>query len=376
MNKSKIDIITQLVNSIDFHKINYPIIKSNCDYLYKIFKDIKDLWSKNLHEHKIINASSIHYKPIMKIVNNSLIVDYTYVKNQLKKINQIIQLSDSNITFYYLDLGNYESDIQLINKLFSQTVCLAKYSDSYGNTPVIIIWIPVNTKRDFLHKIIDEENLELAIENFNAFTASGVTHGQNPRITIISRYEEISKLLIHELIHNFNLDGSGYHEHNDLLIKTYKKIKNPLTLTHVKNYDYAYSIYESYTELLSSYLSMIFRNIDLDKKKDIVARFEIEIFIELLYSYNTIGNLIRINGYKSYEDFELVKQFAGDICVYEYYYLKGLMYNNYELKMCNGKKMFQDNYLNIINVNKSDPLLKNVYANMKTQTNFSYIFYS
>ena len=375
MDKSKIDIITQLVNSIDLGNINYSIIKSNCNYLYNIFKDIKALWLNDNYEHLTLKKDSEKYKNTMKIVKNSLLADYNYLKNELTKINQIIKLSDSNITFYYLDLGNYKSDIKIINNLFFQSVCLAKYSNLYGKTDVVIIWIPIDRKRDYIHETINKENLESSIENFNAFTASGVTYGQNPRITIISRYEEIGKLLIHELIHNFDLDGSGYHEHNDSLIKSYKKIKNPQTASQIKNYDYSYSIYESYTELLSSYLSMIFRNIDLVNKKDILSRFEAEILLELLYSYNTIANLIRLNDYESYEDFETEKKFRGDICVYEYYYLKGLMYNNYELKICNNKEMFQENYFNVININKDDSLLKDIFKNMKKQTNFGYIFY-
>jgi len=375
MEKSKIDIITQLVNSIDLRNINYSVIKSNCNYLYNVFKDIKVCWSNNEYEHVILKIESEKYNQIMSTVNSSLLTSYDYIKKELKKINQIIKLSDSNINFYYLDFGNYESDIELINKLFLQSVCLAKYSGLYEKSEVIIIWVPINKKRDYEYKTINDENLRESTENFNAFTASGVTYGENPRITIISRYEEISKLLIHELIHNFNLDGSAYHEHNDSLVKSYKKIKNPQTPSNIKNYDYSYSIYESYTELLSSYLSMIFRNIELNSKKGILERLEAEILLELLYSYNTIANLIKLNEYESYEDFELEKKFRGDICVYEYYYLKGLMYNNYELKLCDNKKIFQDNYLNIINIKKDDPLLKDIFNNMKEQKNFRYIFY-
>ena len=375
MNKSKIEIITQIVNSIDLKNINYQIIKYNCNYLYNIFKDIQELWCDKEHEHIIFKASSEYYKNTMKIVNNSLLAEYNYVKRELKKVTQIIKLADSNITFYYLDLGNYKLDIQLINNLFLQSICLAKYNNVYGKNQVIIIWIPINTKRDYIYESITEEKLALSIENFNAFTASGVTYGENPRITIISRYEEISKLLLHELIHNFNLDGSKYHDHNESLIKSYKKIKNPQTSSKNKNYDYSYSIYESYTELLSSYLSMCFRNINLDKKEEVLARLETEMLLELIYSYNLIANLILLNDYESYEDFELEKKFRGNICVYEYYYLKGLMYNNYKLKLCNNKKMFQENYLNIININKDDPLLKDIFNNVKKDKNFGYIFY-
>ena len=133
------------------------------------------------------------------------------------------------------------------------------------------------------------------MENFNAFTASGVTYGSSPRYTIISRYEEVSKLLLHELIHNFYVDGNSCHHLMHDIISKYKQIKG-------SNYDYEYSIYESYTELLSSYYNIIFSNINIQDytsrvgEATIKGKIKTQIIIELLYSYNTIANLIKING--------------------------------------------------------------------------------
>lgn len=375
MNKSRIDIITKLVKSINLANINYPLIKSNSNKLYKIHSNLKPFWNEKKHTSRQLDKDNDIYKKIYKLTSTSLIADYPYVQNELKKTNNIIKLSDSNINFYYLNFGEYEQDINLINNLFNQSLCLAKYCRLYGKSDIVIIWIPIKSNRDFSFDVINEENLRSSIDNFNGFTASGVTYGLNPRITIVSRYEEIAKLLIHELIHNFNLDGSGFHNHNHSLIANYKNIKNPRTTLPIDNYDYSYSIYESYTELLSSYISMIFRNINLDNKQDLINRFESEILLELIYSYNTIANLIKLNEYRSYDDFESEKKFRGDICVYEYYYLKGLMYNNYKLKLSSSKEDFQNNYSKIININKNDPLLKDIFNNMVPQTNFKYTFY-
>jgi hypothetical protein len=310
---------------------------------------------------------------IKKIMNECFLYDYDFIKTKLRELIQIIKLSDSNLSFFYLDLGKYNKDINLINKLFNQSVCLSKYCNLYNKKKIIIIWLPIDTKRDYEYSIINQDNLKLSIDNFKAFTASGVTFGENPRITIISRYEEISKLLFHELIHNYNIDGSSFHEHNDFIIKKYTKIKNSKKNT-IMNYDYPYSIYESYTELMSSYFNMIFRNINVGENK-IKKVFTTEILLELLYSYNTVSNLIKLNGYKNYEDFEKEISFKGNICIYEYYYLKALMYNNYEIKLCNDIEDFQKNYINIININKKDHLLKNIFNNMKTHSNFRYVLY-
>jgi hypothetical protein len=376
VRQKTIDIIEHLINFIDLRYLNYSIIKYNSEYLYELFIKIKKHWliDENIKHIELVNEN-IKYKEIMKTINNSIMCEYDYINKILKGVKKIIKLNDGNITFYYIDLGKYDEDKKQINELFFQSVCLIKFNDLYKKGEIIIIWIPTETERNFNYSIINKENINLSIKNFEAFTASGVTFNNNPRITIITRYEEISKLLIHELIHNINLDGSGYHSHNKTIIEKYKKIKNPETKNKIKNYDYSYSIYESYTELLSSYLSMIFRNINLIKKEEIIKRFETEIIIEILYSYNTIANLIKLNNYKTYEDFEKQQKFEGDICIYEYYFLKALMYNNYKLKLCNNQDEFNNNYEIIININKKDPLLKSVFNNMKKQTNFRYIFY-
>ncbi len=371
----KLNIIKKLINSVNLNKLNLNLINKNSVFLYDLHTKLKSFWKDINHKHEILNSDNKLYKNILNITKNSLVGEYDYINNELKKVNKIVKLNNSTLEFYYIDLGNYKNDIALINELFNQSICLAKYKDLYNEQNILIIWIPVERKRDFNFETINEENIQQSIDNFNAFTASGVTYGKNPRITIISRYEEISKLLLHELIHNYNLDGSSFHEHNYNLIKNYVEIKNPKTPSNLNNYDYSFSIYESYTELLSSYLSMIFRNINLNSKKELLERFKTEIIMEILYSYNTISNLIKLNNYEGFEDFKKEKKFRGDICVYEYYYLKGLLYNNYELCLCNSKEDFKKNYEKIINIEKDDILLEDIFRKSIEQTNFSYIFY-
>lgn len=375
MVKNKLDTIKKLINTINLNNLNLNLINKNSVFLYDLHKQIKQYWENINHRHEILSSDNKHFKNILKITKNSLVGEYDYIDNELKKVNNIVKLNNSTIEFYYIDLGNYKNDILLINELFNQSICLAKYQDLYDKQNILIIWIPVERKRDFNFEIINEENIKKSIDKFNAFTASGVTYGRTPKITVITRYEEISKLLLHELIHNYNIDGSSFHEHNHDIIKDYVKIKNPKTPSGINNYDYSYSIYESYTELLSSYFSMIFRNINLEIKEELIERFKIEIIIEIIYSYNTISNLIKLNNYEILEDFKKEKKFRGDICVYEYYYLKGLLYNNYELCLCNSSLEFKNNYEKIINIDKDDLLLEDIFRNYVKQTNFSYIFY-
>jgi hypothetical protein len=370
----KILELKKLTDRTNLNLINKKLILKNCKTLYNIYKKIKPFWKKISSKHNFINKTTDTYNEIFNIFENSFIMEYKCVKNEISKIINIIKLENSNITFYYFNIGNYHNDIELINLLFSETVCLAKYSNVYERENIIVIWFPISKNRDFNYDIINDENLQKSADNFNAFTVSGLTYGNSPRITIITRYEEISKLLLHELIHNFNLDGSNFHKHNHLLIKNYKNIKNPKILSK-QNYEYEYSIYESYTELLSSYLNIIFRHIELETSKILIQRYFIEILFEIFYSYNTVANLIILNGYSDYNEFIYKPIFKGNICIYEYYFLKALLYNNYELKLCYNETEFLNNYNDIINVNKQDPLLINIYNNMYKQTNFKYNLY-
>ena len=93
---------------------------------------------------------------------------------------------------------------------------MKKYFNDYTDT--VIIWIPINKGRDFNENSINSYTLSNSRDKFEAFTASGLTfsgsiNNNNERYTIITRYEEIEKLLIHELAHNYGIDGSLSHNH-------------------------------------------------------------------------------------------------------------------------------------------------------------------
>ena len=238
----------------------------------------------------------------------------------------------------------------------------------------IIIWIPIDSNRDFEHNTINDKNLKKSSEEYKGFTVSGVTFGSNPRYTIVTRYEEVEKLLLHELIHNFYLDGSNFHSNLKNIIKDYTKTKNN-TQSQIKNYNYEYSIYESYTELLGTYLYLLFDNIELSESQ-IQNKLMGQICSEILYSYNTIANLAKLNNLNTWEQFINSQSFLGNICIYEYYYLKGLMYNNFLLLLPSNQDQFIKMYKEIINLirnSSDDKLLKNIFDCSIPQSNFKYI---
>lgn len=365
-------IIKSLITSINLNNVNFDIIKKNASYLNKHAQNLKQVWKTLPNSYnKTVLKNDSEYIKIINIIKSNQLKDYNKFSEYLNK-NKILTRysnSDNNISYYMLKNEINNIDEEMIFNHIKITICLKKHFSNFGdkNKETVLIWIPIEKGRDFNDSLLNEETLFNSEDNFNAFTASGLTYSlDNLRITLITRYEEVDKLLIHELFHNFGLDGSLVKTNNfEKLNKVYKKTKNK-----TNNFDYTFSIYESYAELSSSYFNLIFKNLFSNNiEKDLI----INIFVELLYSYNTIYNLARINNYKNYEDFIASKSFKGNICFFEYYYLKGLMYNNYIYTINNVPDVLYEDVLNLID--KNEDLLEEVFKQKLEQTNYKFCYY-
>ena len=372
---NKIEIIQTLLDKIDTSLINLKIIRKNIKFLMNEYREIKKFYlqfsSLNLQIIDIPKDSEL-YNQTLSIIKNSYLSSFNYVNAKVKDIISLKLIKYSNFSYYYVQLDNIspEKDLLIFKNLFLEALTLINYYKK-NTKNIIVIWIPIRRNRDFNYSLINKENINASVNNFNAFTASGVTFKHNPRISILTRYEEINKLMYHELIHNFGIDGSNYHDElkSDGILENYIKIKTN------NSYNYEYSLYESYTELISSYLNIIFitlkQNIVDENLKYILMS---KIIIEILYSYNTISNIIKLNNFTDYDTFKKNKSFCGDICFYEYYFLKALLYNNLILEKPVNKDDYSKYYSKIIKIN-DDNLLKEVFNKSIKQNNFSYIFF-
>jgi hypothetical protein len=374
---NKIEIVRKLIGNINKSLINLDVLNKNIEFLIDKYNTIKKIWLElNIINIKIINLEkdSELYNKIISILDKCYLNRFKYFKKTIKNIISIKLITYLNVSFYYIQINDssYEEDIIKFKQLFLEAITLAKYYNNLNiSKNIMIIWLPINKNRDFNFDIINKDNLVKSIDNFNAFTASGVTYGTITKVSILTRYEEINKLMYHELIHNFGVDGTSYHdfiEETGILLR-YKQMKAN------KSYHYDYSIYESYTELLSSYLNIIFRILEENKLENKLKNiFLSRIIIEILYSYNTISNIIKLNNFTNYNDFIKNKTFVGEICFYEYYFLKALLYNNLILKKIESQDDYLKLYDKIIKINHDD-LLKEIFDKSIKQNNFSYIFY-
>jgi hypothetical protein len=380
---SVIDELKFIIENINLEYLNISIIDENVQYLYNIYLQIKKEYS--VFSSMDFPIENIKSGPIYdKVVENISYISLPEKEKDIlkEKVKSINKLEYGNTFLFWISFDDEKDDSQYAFKMFKIFLCLQNFykpsKDEYKNR--IVVWFPIDSKRDFYFDKINEDTLLYSKKKFGAFVASGLTTINNnffypirnlSRITIITRYEEIEKLLIHELIHNFNMDGNEYLTDLNSIITKYNSIKPN------NNYTYDFSIFESYVELSSTYFYLIFKNIneDVENVKD---KLFSQIVIEIIYSYNIIANLIKLNEYDNYEKFKETIKFKGEIPFYEYYYIKALMYNNYIFKLGYKLKDFINIYENIIylikkNIKNDDKLMKEIYSHShKNFINFKY----
>lgn len=350
--------------------LNIDVINQNSKYLYKIYKKIHNLFlkSKSILNFNFKKTSDNHITDFLNehYNNNSHILQFI-TKN-------LYLLSHNNIEILFFDKNT--KIIKYLSYIFIITFILQQLFNIKHN--ILIVWIPVDINRDFNFDSINSVSLQQTTENYTAFVSSGFTTSFNhnnidKKLTVITRFEEIHKLLIHELIHNFCLDGSCKHSQQKQNIILYNTIKNN------KNFNYEFCIYESYTELLSSYYQILFFILFFHSSNtNILSLIKKFIINEIHYSFNLIANLIKLNNL-TFSQFISNPVFIGDICFYEYYFVKSLLYNHLVLSNFNSNfiRLYQEIINIIINLNKnqnsnSHKLLKHFYLNLTKISNFKY----
>ena len=150
-----------------------------------------------------------------------------------------------------------------------------------------------------------------------AFNVSGLTNRQS-KLIILTRKEEIIKLLFHELIHYVGLDAV-------LVGKTYQvkwNIKNRMV-----------NISEAYTEFVSIIMYCMFVSIHLKPvvKMDLLRLLNELLSTEIQYSVKLSANILKLYGYS----FDTYQKFfktvdgspkSSPICTWEYVFLRTVLF--------------------------------------------------
>jgi hypothetical protein len=330
----------------------------------------------------------LHHKNL-EMVNNKLIKDYIHSAD-LYKIkfdkNHKYYTALSHIDFYYCVKKNEAVNVSLLNRLLF--IALYFYERSKKN--INIYWIPIDIKRVYKYNSIYDINKSQ--ESFSAFSTSGVNMGNT---SVVTRIEEVEKLLIHELIHNIKLDMRD--KISDEIYKIYTRSKNKINkdslLFGYKSDSSPILLIEIFTEwsctlyYIMFYIFFFTQSLDLDleiqipiSKQKFNKIFDTLYKIQKKYSYNTILKILHLNQYNSIASFNKTKIFYGDYPFYEYYYLKfmAMYYLDYTENI-----LIYNNILKLLELNfPVSPSAEKYFLKIKTKfmkkkiKNFKFILFS
>jgi len=179
-----------------------------------------------------------------------------------------------------------------------------------------------DNKRDVIESFATPQMLNQSRSKSIAFNVSGLTQ-RNDKIIILTKKEEIIKLLFHELIHFVGLDH--------VLVGKMYNVKWQLIDTSV-------NVSEAYTEFLSIVLHCMWLSVHLGCKIKINPHklFHDLLCVEIEYSVYLSASILKLYGYTkdTYKNF-FKKNTKTDlkyspICTWEYVYLRAILFLHLE----------------------------------------------
>lgn len=245
----------------DESKSRYNHIKQ---YLTKSYNDM--ITNDNNRIGKIMETINLDNYIILKYDNNK----YNKIMTQWYRrhnINHIVNLNN------VMKISDKTTNIINGNKMVVEIVELF---DKIQNRKInkTIYCYPIDVKRNLYNiRKITNNNIQLLHDKLGALTISGETL-LDPNIIIITRKEEEGKLLMHELVHLYDLDE---------LIHLNKNIIDNWNVKYTENY------YESYAELVSNIMILFYYsnkyNLDINELIEIERIYSVYVCCKLLHIY-------------------------------------------------------------------------------------------
>jgi len=256
-----------------------------------------------------INLNNLN--EIKKNLNNSIFIDKKII-NTINNFNIIrsFELNINNDIIFLNIVSNKEIKINFIKKIIDTIVFFRKIDINFPVINLTINLFLTNYKKKFpSYKSINY----LGISNVN--TGFTTFYNQTTREINLYRKEEINKVLIHELIHAYNID--------EYYIINHEEYSNKLSeLYNIKSIN-GLRMYESYTESLAiiihSIKISIEKNISINKIINDEINFSLGQIENILNFYN-INNLNELKDKK--------KELNEESSIFSYYIIKGSLLNN------------------------------------------------
>lgn len=296
-NNNLIDKIKNTYNSVNIK----PLQLINKQYQQKLHEKnepcLIQLLMKNTNKYELKKNNKEYYDLLFNPIKSRKYLHMMAYNNRFISIDNIQHLETENLimTHYkndYLELIIYSIDeqnmIELNLKLISKIVlCVKKLMNS--NKYVRLILFTGKQKKIMPHN--------------NIFTESNVNTGMtyNHENIFIWRYEEIYKVIIHELLHLFGADNVN----NDLFISLndlFNKCFN------INGFDY---VSESYIESIAVIIHSVIYSIELNVDINYILSYELLyqkfIAIKILNKSYIKNNKIIINQTTSVASYYLIK---------------------------------------------------------------------
>lgn len=234
-------------------------------------------------------------------------IDKTFPKNYLSYIGGEItlknELIDQETSYSFLDHDikyyHRKNDIsyhQLLNQRIYTLFSI------YQKNKKLNLTVVTNDKSRVLNKKRSNNikiDLSLMKKKGTANISSGVTTHEGKMV--ISRKEELPKLLVHELIHFLGLDGNFFNLHNHELFHSKEKFTNYNIISFCVQKNISSFVYESYTEFLSNILNCLFVALEIPGGNFRVMIETLE--LERIYSIYQTAKLLYYFGFNDFNSF-------------------------------------------------------------------------
>ena len=254
----------------------------------------------------------------INIPNNSKLM--SDISNMDLAIASKLIINDYKINIYFIyssSLAKSEKIMGVIIHAISTFCNMFPYD--YNNLDIFVA-LDENTRILNHNPMLNiPQRFEHYKQQSSAFNPSGMTNrGQN--IIILTKIEEIIKLLFHELIHYIGIDASLY--------DVYLDVEWDLADTKI-------NLNEAYTEYISVLLSTMYQSIHYANLNnlDIYKTFDFIIDIEINYSIQLLANILFFYGYDE-NNYLLFfnngnKKLSCPIYIFSYIFVRTFLLLNY-----------------------------------------------
>jgi hypothetical protein len=308
------------------NKLKLPVLdsynKEDLKYLFLFFQDyfkINNNFKLQRTQKKQLSKDNIKYiggEITLKGENIEFETSYTFKNHKFKYYH-----SEGDISYH--NLCN-----QRIFTMF----------EIYNRKKILDLYVVTNDKNRFLNKR-RSNNIKFDLNDMKkkgiANISSGVTTYQGKMV--VSRKEELPKLLVHELIHFLGLDGDFFNFNHTELFNAKENFTNYNITSLCVQKNISSFVYESYTEFLSNILNCLFTSLEIPNGNFSTMIETLE--LERIYSIYQTAKLLYYFGFNNFNSFFLDcknklnsknRRFFTDTLYLDYTIIRSIMFFSFQ----------------------------------------------